>query len=228
MTSGRRRTGISEIGGPDAETEADAAELERQPIGSYLRRQRKLRGISIEDLARATRIPLRSLQRLEGGSFDDDVDGFVRGFVRTVADALGLDPDDTLARMLAEPAVDESQPFHLSQSLPRALVGLLVVVAVAAAVGVVHVVATGNESVEAGGTAAKRIYRRDPVRALAESQSAAAADSLPRAEPSPAATEPRPAPEGGVALGPAASVVSAPPTAAAADRLAPDPGQRPR
>ena len=40
----------------------------------------------------------------EAGAFDGDPDGFVRGFVRTVADGLGLDADATLLRMLREPA----------------------------------------------------------------------------------------------------------------------------
>ncbi len=77
--------------------------FESRPIGEYLRRQRTLREMSIEELADQTRIPLRSIQRLESGHFDGETDGFARGFVRTVALALGLDADDTVARMLQEP-----------------------------------------------------------------------------------------------------------------------------
>jgi hypothetical protein len=65
--------------------------------------QRELRGITRKELCQQTQIPLRSLERLETGAFDGLDDGFVRGFVRTVADALGLDLDDTLARMSPEP-----------------------------------------------------------------------------------------------------------------------------
>ena len=75
-------------------------------IGAYLARQRELRGISLDELATLTRIPRRSLERLESGIFDRAPDGFVRGFVRTVAAALGLDPDETVMRLLAEPAED--------------------------------------------------------------------------------------------------------------------------
>src|SRR5690606_40006911 len=78
----------------------DAGGAER--IGAYLARQRQLRGIGLDELARATRIPVRSLQRLEAGAFDLDPDGFARGFVRTVAIALGLSPEETIARMLPE------------------------------------------------------------------------------------------------------------------------------
>jgi cytoskeleton protein RodZ len=73
-------------------------------IGTYLARQRELRGISLDQLATLTRIPRRSLERLESGVFDRAPDGFVRGFVRTVALALGLDPDATVMRLLSEPA----------------------------------------------------------------------------------------------------------------------------
>jgi len=59
-----------------------------QPISEYLRRQRILRGMSREELSELTRIPIRSLERLEDGQFDGGSDGFVRGFVRTVAEAL--------------------------------------------------------------------------------------------------------------------------------------------
>ena len=72
-------------------------------IGGYLKAQRKIRGVGLEELSVRTRIPLRSLDRLEAGAFDGHPDGFVRGFVRTVSEGLGLDPDDTLMRMLSEP-----------------------------------------------------------------------------------------------------------------------------
>lgn len=148
---------------------AAESRLERQAIGGYLRRQRELRGISAEELARATRIPLRSLERLEAGSFDGEVDGFVRGFVRTVASALGLDPDETVSRMLAEPVAEESPGFSTSRALPRALVGLAAITILALAVGLIRVIAR-SEPEPASAPAADVVYRLDPVRALAEAQ----------------------------------------------------------
>lgn len=73
-------------------------------IGAYLSAQRRLRGLSLEDLESVTRIPRRSLARLEAGAFDRQHDAFVRGFVRTVAVAIGLDPVDTMVRLLASEA----------------------------------------------------------------------------------------------------------------------------
>jgi cytoskeletal protein RodZ len=77
-------------------------------IGSYLARQRRLRGMSVDELANLTKVPRRSLERLEAGAFDRNPDGFVRGFVRTVAEALGLDPVDAVNRLLREPYEDEA------------------------------------------------------------------------------------------------------------------------
>jgi transcriptional regulator with XRE-family HTH domain len=74
----------------------------RSSIGAYLSRQRTLRGISLDELEAATRIPRRSLERLESGVYDRDRDAFARSFVRTVASALGLDAEDAVARLLAE------------------------------------------------------------------------------------------------------------------------------
>jgi cytoskeletal protein RodZ len=106
-------------------------------IGSYLARQRRLRGVSVDELASLTRIPRRSLERLEAGAFDATPDGFVRGFVRTVAEALGLDPDDAVNRLLREPREDEAllaakaryQRRKLALRLGLAVVALVLAVA---------------------------------------------------------------------------------------------------
>jgi hypothetical protein len=63
-----------------------------------------MRGISVGELAELTKIPTRSIERMEAGAFDGNPDGFVRGFVRTIAVGLGLDPEEAVMRMLGEPA----------------------------------------------------------------------------------------------------------------------------
>ena len=57
----------------------------REQIGRYIAQQRRLRGIDLAELAARTRIPRRSLERLEAGAFDQSPDGFSRGFVRVPA-----------------------------------------------------------------------------------------------------------------------------------------------
>ena len=109
--------------------EAPAVDAEagvREPIGRYIAQQRRLRGIDLEDLAARTRIPRRSLERLEAGAFDRSPDGFSRGFVRTVAEAIGLDPDDAVARMLVEPDAARARAPRASRALGAVAVGIAV------------------------------------------------------------------------------------------------------
>jgi transcriptional regulator with XRE-family HTH domain len=137
-------------------------------IGRYLARQRRLRGVSLEDLVELTRIPKRSLERLEDGAFDDQADGFSRGFVRTVAEALGLDAEDAVMRLLGEPDVGDEEFAVRRHSLRRWAVGTLVLLGGAAAVAGLWTLASGVGRDE--GAASEIVYRRDAVRELAEMQ----------------------------------------------------------
>jgi len=134
-------------------------------IGDYLTKQRQLRGISREELCTLTRIPMRSLERLESGAFDSLDDGFVRGFVRTVASALGLDPDDTLSRMIQEPegGLDATRSIAAAGMMRVGLLAAgLVLVLISA--GLVRVAVQHQPGqLEADAT----VIRVDPVRALA-------------------------------------------------------------
>ncbi len=67
-------------------------------IGAYLRRERELRQVSLEELVQITRVPLKMLQHIESDEFDElPGDVFARGFVRSYARALGLDAAQVLA-----------------------------------------------------------------------------------------------------------------------------------
>jgi hypothetical protein len=158
----------------------EAAAAAPQSIGTYLAAQRRLRGISIEELSQQTRIPLRSLERLEAGSFDTDVDGFVRGFVRTVAEALGLDPDEALNRTLPEPGSPAGRGVAPQLSVRRVVatvLGILLLGGAGLAVQMVAVSFKGDAS--RPGSGAQIVVRRDPVRALAEAQGIAALPPAP-------------------------------------------------
>jgi hypothetical protein len=133
-------------------------------LGSWLAQQRELRGISREELSALTRLPIRSLERLEAGAFDGQQDGFVRGFVRTVAVAIGLDPDDAVARLLAEPAARPRRRALDPRRVAVAGVGLLAAAALAAAL--VEWVQS-EPTVPAAAAEDAPILRPDPVRALA-------------------------------------------------------------
>jgi hypothetical protein len=140
-----------------------------EPIGAYLSSHRQLRGISLAELSQQTRIPLRSLERLEHGSFDGLADGFVRGFVRTVADALGLDPEETVSRLRAEPGNEVGRRPIRRLSLRRVF---LTFVTAAMLVGLFSVSRSALDSPMTGlpHDAKPVMVRRDPVRALAEAQ----------------------------------------------------------
>jgi len=133
-------------------------------IGRYLERQRRLRGLSIEEVANLTKIPRRSLERLEAGAFDRDPDGFSRGFVRTVAGAIGLDPQATVERMLTE---TKSQRLRAPQNLIPALIGLAALIALAA-LAVAAANWLGTPVAPPREMADPELRRRDFVRELAD------------------------------------------------------------
>jgi cytoskeletal protein RodZ len=68
-------------------------------LGSYLRRERELKQVSVAELAQTTRIPVRLLHQIENDDCDAlPADVFVRGFLRSYARALGIDEEQVLAR----------------------------------------------------------------------------------------------------------------------------------
>jgi cytoskeleton protein RodZ len=69
------------------------------PVGAYLRELRGKRGLSLEELARLTRVASRYLDALENDAFDAlPAPVFTRGFIRAYCQALGTSPEEALAR----------------------------------------------------------------------------------------------------------------------------------
>src|SRR5215510_7919612 len=82
---------------PRTETVGDASSL-----ALWLRAGRSHRGMSLDDVARVTKIQPRILERLEAGKLDGlPADVFVRGFIRSVARCIGLDEREALQRYAA-------------------------------------------------------------------------------------------------------------------------------
>src|SRR3989442_1515603 len=78
-------------------------------VGSYLRNLRGQQGVSLEELARATRVLYRHLEALEA----DDLAAlpapvFTKGFIRAYCQVLGVAPDEALA--LYDPRSNEGRP----------------------------------------------------------------------------------------------------------------------
>lgn len=70
-----------------------------ESIGRYLKRERELRQISLEEISQTTRIPLKMLRNIETDRFERlPGEVFAKGFLRSYARALGMDSDEVLAR----------------------------------------------------------------------------------------------------------------------------------
>ncbi|MBT8493554.1 MAG: helix-turn-helix domain-containing protein [Deltaproteobacteria bacterium] len=85
-----------------SKTPASENKSDRVVFGTSLRERREERELSLENIATTTRIPMRSLEALEHGRFSElPADVFVRGFLRSYARCVGLDPDATVKRYAA-------------------------------------------------------------------------------------------------------------------------------
>jgi cytoskeletal protein RodZ len=129
----------------------------------------------VDELAQLTKIPTRSIERMEAGAFDGNPDGFVRGFVRAIAVALGLDPEEAVMRMLGEPT--DLAGAAKARALPRDR-RLLIISALLAVVGfglglAIWSMASRAPTSSPEEDTPKVVYRRDAVRALADEQTRA-------------------------------------------------------
>ena len=71
----------------------------RMSLALWLRAGRSQRGMTVEAVAKVTKIQPRILERLEAGKFDGlPAEVFVRGFVRSFARCVGLDEVEALER----------------------------------------------------------------------------------------------------------------------------------
>ena len=70
-----------------------------EPFGKLLADARRARGMKLQEVSAATKISVAKLQALERDDVESLPGGiFTRGFVRSYAEAVGLDPRDTLAK----------------------------------------------------------------------------------------------------------------------------------
>lgn len=72
-------------------------------FGEHLKREREMRGVSLEEISAATRISVRFLEALENEHWAQLPGGiFNRGFIRSVARFLGMDEDGLVAEYALE------------------------------------------------------------------------------------------------------------------------------
>ena len=76
--------------------------------------------MSVEEVSRATRIPIASIERIEADHFDDlPGEVFVRGFLKAYARAVSLPVDEVLARYTASRRVAWVTPLPISSAPAR-------------------------------------------------------------------------------------------------------------
>jgi cytoskeletal protein RodZ len=114
-------------------------------FGDRLRREREMRGITLEEITESTKISRRHLEALEGEHFDQLPGGvFNKGFVRAYARFLGIDGDQAVADYAAasneQPEAEDKFPLEIHEEPKRHLnprrSHLPLVFAIAALVGV--------------------------------------------------------------------------------------------
>jgi cytoskeleton protein RodZ len=103
-----------------------------KPFGEHLKREREMRGVTLEEISVATRIAPRFLAALESEQWELLPGGvFNRGFIRSVARYLGLDEDSLVAEYALEtrgrtdPGVVADPPEEPERNWARVVVVVL-------------------------------------------------------------------------------------------------------
>lgn len=89
-----------------------------ESLGAYLKRIRESKGLSLEDLSRKTHIALNLLQQIESGEWDKfPVEAYVRGYLNSISETLGLSMPEVLAAYSKEAGSSYSQEFLAAETL---------------------------------------------------------------------------------------------------------------
>ncbi|HET9283769.1 MAG TPA: RodZ domain-containing protein [Candidatus Angelobacter sp.] len=95
-------------------------------FGDRLRREREMRGITLDEITESTKISRRHLEALENERFDQLPGGvFAKGFVRAYAHFLGIDEDQAVADYSAasneQPEPEDKFPLEIHEEPKREL-----------------------------------------------------------------------------------------------------------
>ena len=83
-----------------------------EPFGAWIRREREQRGITLEEISLSTKIRSRFLEALEEDRLDQLPGGIIgRGFVRSIANYIGIDQDEAVAGYLAARPPSSVEPI---------------------------------------------------------------------------------------------------------------------
>jgi cytoskeletal protein RodZ len=202
-------------------------------VGPYLRELREQRGVSLEEIARTTRVGRSYLEALEAGEFGKlPAPVFTRGFVLAYCQALGVAADEALARYggRAEPESDApaaastpttAQARAAARARGPVLVSFVLLIVLGVALAAVALVLQSGREVDDRRTDTARSARREtprdavrPEAAPTDKITATTTTSAPSTTPSPMSS---PAPS---ATAPTATAPVTRPSATAGDRSA--------
>jgi cytoskeleton protein RodZ len=126
-------------------------------VGATLRRARMRKGLTLEQLARATKISVPALDALENNDFDRlPATIYTRGFLRVYAREVGLDPEETVddyleqfeaprfaaaapVRELAQTVAQHPAPTDIAHATGRSVISTRPILTLAAAIIVVAI-----------------------------------------------------------------------------------------
>lgn len=116
-------------------------EMSSTPFGEHLKREREMRGVSLEEIAAATRISTRFLEAIENERWEQLPGGvFNRGFIRSIARFLGLDEDSLVAEYAlgvkdsTETRVATAPASEMPRNWRPAVAAIVVIVAIILAI----------------------------------------------------------------------------------------------
>ena len=96
-----------------------------EDFGSYLKHERELRGVPLDEIAQSTKISIRFLRALEENRFEDlPGEVFIKGFIQSYGQAIGSNVDELLAAYHesgSKPQDSESSPTKISPAKEEAV-----------------------------------------------------------------------------------------------------------
>ena len=86
-----------------------------EDFGSYLKSERELRGVTLDELHSKTMIPVRFLLALENNQFDElPEEVFIKGYIRSIAKVIGAQEYEVLSTYMdikkTAPSIDTNNP----------------------------------------------------------------------------------------------------------------------
>lgn len=105
-----------------------------ESFGEYLKREREYRHITLDELSNATRIRKYYLDAIERDEYKLlPGESYLKGFVRSYAKYIGIDPDDTILRLESylEQYESKKNPAPVKQTIMTESKGIYIIIAIA-------------------------------------------------------------------------------------------------